>query len=179
MIQKLNPYRLTGLHKPLGKGFIFHARSDIPRRMIVHADNRHREMLQGALEDFADDGAGVVDGAFFQILDGNDAVLGIEECDFEDFFLEVTHLRHQNIDDVLGGFDPRTLEAGFVFSKTPADFQRGFDLGDFGGSDAFKLQPITRVSVAHVPEGLEFVDDFSGQVQGTLTLGTGAKQNGE
>ena len=145
----------------------------------MHADDRHRKVLQGALEDFADDGRGVVDGAFFQVFDGDDAVLGIEEYDFEDFFLQVPHLGHEDINDVFGGFDLRALEAGFVFPKAAADLKRGFDLGDFGGPDAFKLQPIARVGVAHVPEGLELVDDFSGEIQCALAFGAGAKQDGE
>lgn len=140
----------------------------------MRADDRHRKMLQGALEDFADDRRGVVDGAFFQVFDGNDTVLGVKEHDFENFFLEIPHLGHEDINDVFGGFDLRALEAGFVFAKTAADLKRSFDLGNFGHSQPFKLQPVARVGVTHVPEGLEFVDDFSGQVQGAFTLGAGA-----
>ncbi len=145
----------------------------------MHADDRHREVLEGALEDFADDGRGVVDGAFLQVFDGNDAVLGIEKHNFEDFLLQVPHLRHQNIDDIFGGFDLRAFFFDFIFPETTADFKRGFDLGDFGGPETFEFHPVPRVGVAHVPEGLELVDNFSGEVQGALAFGAGAKQDGE
>ncbi len=179
MIQHIDPKNFTRFQHSLSKSPVFRTGRSVSSRMIMRADDRHREVLEGALEYLADDGRGVVDGAFLQIFNGDDAVLGIKEYDFENFFLHVPHLGHQDINDVFGGLDLRAFFFDFVFPKTPADFQRGFDLGDFGGPETFEFYPIPRVDVAHVAEGLEFVKGFSGQVQGALAPGAGAKQDGE
>ncbi len=179
VIQDVHPDHFSGFNEFVCKGLIFRTGRRVSSGMVMRADDRHREVLEGALEDFADDRRGVVDGALFHILDRDDAVLGIEEDDLEDFFFKVPHPRHQDIDDVLGGFDPRAIFFNLVLPETPADFQRGLNLGDLGGPETFEFHPVPRVGVAHVPEGLEFVDDFSGEVQRALAFGAGAQQDGK
>ena len=162
VIQDVHPDHFSGFNEFVCKGLIFRTGRSVSSRMIMRADDRHREVLEGALEDFADDGAGVVDGALFQVFDGNNTVLGIEEYDFEDFLLKVPHLRHEDINDVFGGFDLRALFLDLRLAKAAADFKRGFDLGNLGRAKSLQLLPIPGIRVAHVAECPELIQDLPG-----------------
>jgi hypothetical protein len=60
----------------------------------VDTNDRNGEILECFLEDFTDDRTGVVDGAFGDIFNGDDAVLAVEKDNLKNFFLQIPHAGH-------------------------------------------------------------------------------------
>ena len=88
----------------------------------MDANNRRREFLQSRVDDFPHNRHGVIDCAVGGIANFDDSVVAVEINNFKDFGLEVTHLRHDHVNNILA-------EAIFCFGKdfniteTPPDFE--------------------------------------------------------
>lgn len=156
--------------------FIFRAGCNVGAGMIVDTNNCRREFLQGCMNDFPHDRHGMIDRARGSIVDFDDAVVAVEIDNFKYFGLEVAHLRHDDIDNILCGSDLLLDTEHFVFTETSPDFQGCFDLRDFGRAQAFEFFPFAHIGMAHVAERTKFIQYLARQINGTVAFDAGAQE---
>ena len=166
MIENLDAQKFACGGQFLRKLFIFRAGRYVGAGVIVNTNDRGGEFLQGGMDDFPHNRHGLIDGSCGGVADINDAIVAVEIDNFKYFRLEIAHLRHDDIDDILGGSDLLLDGANFVFPETPPDFEGGLNLRDFGRAQAFEFFPLAHVGVAHIAEGAELINNPARQING-------------
>ena len=117
VIQNLDAHELSGGSQFPRKYFIFRAGRNVRAGVIVNADNRRREFLQGRVDNFPHNRQGMIDRSRYGVADFDDSIVAVEIGNFKDFCFEVAHLRHDDADNVPGGHDLLLDAQDFVFTE--------------------------------------------------------------
>src|SRR5664280_283829 len=129
------------------------------------------------MDNFPHNRHGMIDRACGCIGNFDNAIVAVEVDNFKYFSLEVAHLRHDDVDDILRGSDLLLWGEDFDFTETPPDFQRGLNLRYFGRAEAFKFFPLAPIGMAHVAEGAELINNPARQINGADALRACAQEN--
>lgn len=166
-----------GFFELLGDAAVGLARGGVTGGVVVGEDEGVAEVEDDGAQNFAWVGEGFVDEAASDFFHVDEAEAAVEDEDVEDFLAEVGGERGEKFVNNLGFIEDG---AGEIFAgHAGSELERGEELAGFGEAEAVLFGDFFDAESAQVADAAVLLDELAADLDGAVSFGAGAQENGE